>query len=73
MVTIKGEEFYSIKELGEILNLSVMGVFIFLRPTRVRCVRVGARNYASKEDILKSLDPKEKPDRAIIERLKRKE
>ena len=74
MITIKGEEFYSIKELGGLLGgLSFLGVFCFLRSSRTRCANVGGYNYASKEDILKSLDPSEKSDRAIIERIKRKE
>jgi len=70
MITIKGEEFYSMEELGGLLGLSVIGVFCYLRSSRIRCANVGDYNYASKEDILKSLDPSEKSDRAIIKRIK---
>ncbi len=68
MKIINGKEFYSIKELGKILNFSFMGVFIFLRSRMIRCAWIGNRNsaYVSKEDILKSLDPEEKSDKDII-------
>jgi len=52
MITIKEKGFYSIEELGELLGLSVMGVFCYLRSTRIRCANVGGYNYVSKEDIL---------------------
>lgn len=73
MIAIKEEEFYYIKELGELLGgLSFIGVFCFLRSSRIKCANVGGCNYASKEDILKSLDPGEESDKAIIERIKMK-
>lgn len=58
MKIINGEEFYSVKELKEILGLSLVGVFCILRSSRIKCVRFRNGNYASKKDILKSLDPK---------------
>jgi len=57
---INGEEFYSIKELKKLLGLSFMGVFCLLKSNRIRLVNVGNRDYALKEDILKSLNPGEK-------------
>lgn len=67
---INGEEFFSIRELEEILNLNFIGVFCFLRPFRIRCARIGNCNYASKKDILKTLDPGTKSNRALIERIR---
>lgn len=60
MKMINGEEFYSIKELEELLGLSFLGVFCLLKSNRIRLVNVGNCDYALKEDILKSLDPREK-------------
>ena len=41
MITIKEEEFYSIKELGELLGeLSFIGVFCFLRSSGLGCYNI---------------------------------
>ncbi len=71
MIKIEGEEFYSVEELGKILGLSSVGVFCLLRGVRgIRCANIEGREYVSKGDFLKSLDPGEKSDRAIIEKIK---
>ena len=70
MITIKGEEFYSVKELGRIIGLSFVGVFCLLRGYRgIRCARVKDCEYVSKGDFLKSLDPNEKSDKVMIEKI----
>jgi len=72
MITIKGEGFYSVKELGKIIGLSSVGVFCMLMGYRgIRCANIKGCDYVSKEDFLKSLDPKDKSDRIIIERIRR--
>jgi len=72
MITIKGEEFYSVEELGKILGLSSVGVFCLLRGYGgIRCANIENCEYISKGDFLKSLDLNEKSDKIIIEKIKR--
>ncbi|MBA7529147.1 hypothetical protein ES705_21339 [subsurface metagenome] len=73
MITIKGEGFYSVKELGKIIGLSSVGVFCLLKGYRgIRCTNIKGHVYVSKGDFLKSLDPNEKSDKVMIEKITRK-
>lgn len=72
MRLLEGKKFYSMKELRRLLGrkkLTGAGVFTFLRSSRIKCANVKGKNYISREDILKSLNPNEKADKPIIERI----
>ena len=56
IINIKGEDWYSIKELEKLLGYSFVGVLCLLRSSRIRCCKYKNKDYVSIKDFEKLLE-----------------
>ncbi|MBA7570677.1 hypothetical protein ES708_12430 [subsurface metagenome] len=67
-IKIKGEEYYLVEDLIEILPLKIDSVRIYLREGRIRGKKIGRLWYVSNSDLRRFLDSGSRDSERIIKR-----
>ncbi|MBA7543291.1 hypothetical protein ES705_35621 [subsurface metagenome] len=67
-IKIKGEEYYLVEDLVEILPLKIDSVRIYLREGRIRGKKIGRLWYVSNSDLRRFLDRGSSDSERIIKR-----
>jgi hypothetical protein len=67
-IKIKGEEYYLVEDLVEILPLKIDSVRIYLREGKIRGKKIGRLWYVSNSDLRRFLDSGSRDSERIIKR-----